>query len=96
MQVVGKRVIEDRGIYAPVTPSGTVVVDSVVASVYVRGFAGSMNDPRVQHAISWPLRMLNTHILAGFNKMMPDDGIPLWGLQLAQLYAGLGSIVPEF
>ena len=89
-KVVGKRVIEERGIYAPVTPSGTVVVDSVVASVYVGGFRGPLDDPRLQHTASWPLRALGLPFMSTLNKMF---GMPVWVHTTLQMYSGLASII---
>ncbi|KAL3880596.1 hypothetical protein ACJMK2_032825 [Sinanodonta woodiana] len=65
----------DVGIYAPITMSGTIIVNSVLASCYV-----DVVPPQIAHPLLWPARQLYqlAPSLSSATNSHGKDGMPIW------------------
>ncbi|KAK3592844.1 hypothetical protein CHS0354_028920 [Potamilus streckersoni] len=65
----------DVGIYAPITMSGTIVVNSVLASCYV-----DVVPPQIAHPLLWPARQLYqlSPSLSTATNIHGKHGMPIW------------------
>jgi len=72
-----------RGVFAPFTLSGSVVVDGALMSCYI-----DSPSPAIAHAMLWPTRLLyrvSPKLLQTFNNTSRADGIPWWAKAVARV-----------
>jgi hypothetical protein len=68
--ILAIREVNDRGLYAPFTPSGKIVVNGIIASVYMTVFGGKfinlgwidLSPHWMSHSILFPHRLLCYHL----------------------------------
>ena len=82
--------VKRKGIYSPLTPGGTVVVDGIVASTYLSLQKGSSEHVQMQGGINTfsyqdflhmalsPFRMFAMGISSKLANVYTDDGIPIY------------------
>jgi hypothetical protein len=88
-QVFSIDVVTTKGIFAPLTPSGTILVDNVLASTYVSlkeddvvlklgGISLGLTYHSLEHAALFPLRLRCYYLGHCLDESYSDDGIASW------------------
>jgi len=103
--------VQRDGVYSPLTPSGTVVVDGIVASSYISlqkdsnefvelqgGFSTFMSFHDGIHMVLSPYRMFCMGVSSSLGNAYTEDGIPVfasYGMDLAK-WANNQNVVVQF
>ena len=80
------RTVQERGLYAPFTPSGKLVVNGILVSSYVSMLEEkdlelgwiSLNQQWLNHAVLFPHRLICHHFASCSTEEYSPEGISLW------------------
>lgn len=95
--IIAIREVREKGLYAPFTPSGKIVVNGILASVYMTVLNENAVDlgwihisPHwMSHSILFPHRFLCYHIKTCSNETFTQEGINTWHDVLFQAFQRL-------
>jgi len=104
-QVTAIQHVTRKGVYAPFTASGTIVVNQVLASCYVtlqpnsnvlrlfgkNRMSMGIHHHDLAHAITFPLRLLLLHLLPSQQQQEVKEGISYWVVGPMELFQWLLS-----